>query len=261
VSGSGAALYVTTLSGKTLTLEVGNDNLASIKAKISDKEGIPSSKIIIVNNGRQLDAFDTLLMSEANILPDSSISYVLRPRGEAVSQVKFIVTRDQNSTIVAFDVSDRVVEIKRQIAQTEKIALDQIAIEFWGQELSDSLEVAQAGIYDGAEVIWRLRQGRSFVDVLRLQSSTGYWEHSPNLQAAAEISSVAVPNNFKPSPDPAVASRAWATVSVLAWLETTRAEYEHEWVQAAEKASQWLSQFPIEVESAKAQAGEFFSSK
>lgn len=170
----GMQLFVKTLTGKTVSIEVEEgESIEEVKAKIAEKEGIPPEQQRLIFGGQQLQ--DSKTLDDYDVGDDATLHLVLRLRG---GMQLFVKTLTGKTVSIEVEEGESIEDVKAKIAEKEGIPPEQQRLIFGGQQLQDSKTLDDYDVGDDStlHLVLRLRGGMKTNDTINKLLGKGSFE-------------------------------------------------------------------------------------
>ena len=164
----GMEIFVRTLTGKTITLEVEpSDTIEDVKIIIQYKEGIPIDQQMLMSGRESLKASHTL--SDYNIQEESTLDLLVKSKSSnGKIEIDINVNCYEKTITLRVAYSNTVENVKTMINKKEHISPDQQMLAFNGRILQNKFTVYESNIVHKSTLNLHVLQDKYICPVLEL---------------------------------------------------------------------------------------------
>ena len=185
MNASAMQIFVKTLTGKTITLEVEpGDSISAVKTKIQEKEGIPSDQQRLTYGGKLLEN-DNETLADHNVQKDSTLILTLRLPGTA-ENLKSV--SDETALKAAVQTEDSYIRLTGNIDLTSYLAVTKnVTLDLNGFVLDAQRKCQYViRVYDGGNLTI-VDSDPNKPHYFTVDENSGLWTWDPNATSGNEV--------------------------------------------------------------------------
>ena len=244
-------LYIKTLTGKTITLDVRNsDTIEDLKHMVLDSEGIPLDQQRMIFGGKQLE--DGITLSEYFITEGSVIHLVLRLRGGGGLNLRNKVTGFKTTLETDFSTT-KLSHIKERVCRNLNLTKSKIKFFYENKALEkgDDETLKDAGVKEGTELEYSYPNYKDFVEI---QQSDGFWNDNVmdlvdfTIEDVKAVISDSIKQKYDTEEDQLKIMYTWIGIK---GLNSKYSNKESEWKLIAKKGKDYLTKQGFDYDTMK----------